>query len=495
MTRRRLLLAGAGALAGAAVGPASALALGRGGRLPRLETRYLGTVPPGASTVRLGPEARLVGLAWLAPRRAAPEIRVRLSDGRWGPWVPAGPRGHGPDSAPGGPGTTGEPLWTGGARELQLRSPVRLEGVRLHVVSSGPAGSGDGAQTAALALAQPVLQAGAGQPPIIAREAWAQGVCPPRVAPEYGEVQLGFVHHTENPNGYGAGEVPAMLRAIYAFHRYVNGWNDIGYNFVVDLYGRIFEARAGGVEEAVVGAQAGGYNAVSTGVAVLGSFSAVPISPAARSALQRLLAWKLSLHGTPATGHVTVRVDPAGAVYSRYPADARVSLPRIAGHRDADSTDCPGDVLYGELPAIRHAVHRLAGEPVVATLAQLPAAAAPAPPEAPGQAPAPQPAALPQLQGAVSVAGAPLAGAPLVLQARRVSRRGESVAETTLAEGSSDGQGLWTLPASFAQGARSALWVRLLCPAGSGHGAGVSPAVRVSPLPPVSPPEASAPSS
>ena len=74
----------------------------------------------------------------------------------------------------------------------------------------------------------------------------------------YGTVELAFVHHTENPNGYSAAQVPAMLRAIYAFHRYVNGWNDIGYNFVIDLYGRVFEARAGGIDQPVVGAQAGG---------------------------------------------------------------------------------------------------------------------------------------------------------------------------------------------------------------------------------------------
>ena len=71
---------------------------------------------------------------------------------------------------------------------------------------------------------------------------------------------MAFVHHTENPNGYTAGEVPAMLRAIFVFHRYARGWNDIGYNFVIDLYGRIFEARAGGIDEPVVGAQAGGFN-------------------------------------------------------------------------------------------------------------------------------------------------------------------------------------------------------------------------------------------
>src|SRR5882757_10039353 len=157
-----------------------------------------------------------------------------------------------------------------------------------------------------------------------------------------------------------------MLRAIYAFHRYVHGWNDIGYNFVVDAFGRIFEARAGGVDEPVVGAHAGGYNLASTGIAVLGSFVATPISPRARIALQHLLAWKLALHGAPARGRVTVRVNPAGAVYSRFPANAQVSLPRIAGHRDADTTDCPGDTLYRELRAIRQGVGRLAPRPVLA---------------------------------------------------------------------------------------------------------------------------------
>src|SRR6266513_5606224 len=110
---------------------------------------------------------------------------------------------------------------------------------------------------------------------------------------------MAFVHHTQKPNGYGRGEVPAMLRAIYAFHRYVNGWNDIGYNFAIDLYGRIFEARAGGIDEPVVGAHAGGYNLVSSGVAMLGSFVDGSPSRAAVAALKRLLAWKLALHGVP----------------------------------------------------------------------------------------------------------------------------------------------------------------------------------------------------
>src|SRR5207253_10845506 len=181
-------------------------------------------------------------------------------------------------------------------------------GARLHLVDvTGGAGAGSRAarpsplaSTAALPTVAQALAAGPGQPPIIARRAWAQGMAPPRVVPGYGAVRLAFVHHTENPNGYTRGEVPAMLRAIYAYHRFARGWNDIGYNFVVDRFGRIFEARAGGVDEPVVGAQAGGYNLVSTGVAVLGAFASRSISPAAARSLRALLAWKLSLPGVPA---------------------------------------------------------------------------------------------------------------------------------------------------------------------------------------------------
>ncbi|HEX9481641.1 MAG TPA: N-acetylmuramoyl-L-alanine amidase, partial [Solirubrobacteraceae bacterium] len=319
----------------------------------------------------------------------------------------------------------------------------------------------------------------------------------------YGEVKMAFVHHTENPNGYSAVDVPSMLRAIYAFHRDVNGWNDIGYNFVVDRFGRVFEARAGGVDEPVVGAHAGGYNLVSTGIAVLGSFSGTPISAPARRTLQRLLAWKLALHGVATQGRVQVRVNPAGAVYSKYPARARVSLPRIAGHRDADSTDCPGNSLYGELPGVRRAVASLPGRTVIAALALVappevaqpaPAGGEPPPPGAPPTVPAAGSA--PELLTTLTLLdGTPVTGAQVVLEARMVARRGEAVTRTALAEGMTDGEGHCLLPASFAVGAAKPLWVRALYPGGTAGGAAVSRTVRVDPLEAaVIPPAGSSPS-
>ena len=372
-----MLAASAGAVASGLLRPRAALALLAGPPAPTLAQRWLGVLTPEGATIELGHPADLVGLEWRAPAQAGVWLRFRGQDGRWSGWVSARANGHGPEARPATDRQVGEPIWTGGTTSVQVRATRTLSGVQLRLVnvSDGEgatrpvSGAARAALSAGLPLATPTLAAGPGQPPIIARRAWAQGVAVPKVAPEYGAVRMAFVHHTENPNGYAASEVPAMLRAIYVFHRYVNGWDDIGYNFVLDLYGRIFEARAGGIDEPVVGAQAGGYNLVSTGIAVLGSFMAVPISKAARSALEALLAWKLSLHGVPAEGSVTVRVNPAGASYSRFPANARVPLPRIAGHRDADSTDCPGNVLYGELPAIRTRVQRLAPNPTRATLA------------------------------------------------------------------------------------------------------------------------------
>ena len=112
------------------------------------------------------------------------------------------------------------------------------------------------------------------------REQWASDKCPPRADPAYGEVNLAFIHHTVSANEYGPEDSAAMVLGICRYHRNGNGWNDIGYNFLVDRYGTIFEGRAGGIAEAVVGAQAQGYNSSSTGIASLGTFSTGGQTPA-----------------------------------------------------------------------------------------------------------------------------------------------------------------------------------------------------------------------
>ena len=122
-------------------------------------------------------------------------------------------------------------------------------------------------------------------PPIIGRDVWNGGRSKPRKAPEYGEVQVAFVHHTVTANDYGPEESAGIVLSICKYHRDTNGWNDLGYNFLVDRYGQVFEGREGGVDAAVIGAQAQGYNRLSTGVAIIGTHGAT-----SRSARPRMQA-------------------------------------------------------------------------------------------------------------------------------------------------------------------------------------------------------------
>jgi hypothetical protein len=421
LTRRTVLAGAAAAGAAGLVAPAADVADAID-RRPSIFSRPVGSLAGESAEVVTHRRFMLLGLEWARPAGARIELRTRQGDGAWSRWVPASAAGHDPDH-PARAGTQfGDPIWTGPADRVQLRSSRPVEGVRIHFVSVAIPRAAEAA--AALPLARPVLGAGPGQPPIIARQAWSHGA-PPRVPPAYGTIKLAFVHHTENPNGYSAAEVPAMLFAIYQFHRFVRGWNDIGYNFVIDLFGRIWEARQGGIDQPVIGAQAGGYNAVSTGVSVLGSFTDVVPSPAAIAALERLLAWKLSLHGVPTLGRVTVVVDPAGASFTPFMPGAHVSLPRVAGHRDGDSTSCPGDAFYARLPAIRPRVAQLAGTAARLTLALRPTSLV-------------APAAV-SLGGRLALLnGGPLSGASVELQ------KVTSAGATTLATATTAADGSWS---------------------------------------------------
>jgi hypothetical protein len=429
ITRRTMVGGLAAATAASLLGPAAGVADALAGSRA-VSGRWVGSLS-GISPLLGAPRTFvLVGVEWAGPREARIHLRARASDGRWSPWTIASTLGHDADrtieDGRSGP-SFGEPIWTGSAVAVQLRTDRPAHGVRLHFVSLAPGFSSAATAGAASGLpeAQPVLDAGPGQPAIIARQAWAHGHARPRHAPAYGAVKLAFIHHTVNPNGYGAGEVPAMLTAIYDYHVHVRRFWDIGYNFVIDRFGRIWEARAGGIDMPVIGAQAGGYNAQSTGVAMLGDFMDVIPSSTALQALKQLLAWKLSLHGVPTHGHVTVVVDPADYFYTPFRPGAHVSLPRVAGHRQGDTTDCPGNALYARLPSLRPEITRLAGTPARVTL------------DAPRKAvTAGEPVALSgQL---ATLTGQPLSNAPLELQQL------ENAGARTVLNTTTDSDGVWS---------------------------------------------------
>jgi hypothetical protein len=308
----------------------------------------------------------LVGFIWEGDATPGIAVRVRKSGEEWSRWTPIPPQADGgPDLQQGEARTEGasQPVWAGEADYLQYRVSRRPPGLRLHFINTtGTATPLDRVETALRGFANDAVTEVASPtradvepaaPKMIYRRAWGADACQPRQEPQYRRVKLAFVHHTVSASRYSRSEAKSMVLGICRYHRDTNGWNDIGYNFLVDRFGRIFVGRAGGVGEPVVGAHAEGFNSYSTGVAALGTHTSDPLSGAGVEGIARLLRWKLAHHGAPATGGTTVT--SAGGSTSRYPAGHRVRLKRISGHRDVGSTECPGDELYDQLRAIRRA--------------------------------------------------------------------------------------------------------------------------------------------
>ena len=378
LTRRRALALGAAAGLSSLLIHAPAPAWARRALRPR---GFGLDVVPGAfsgggrtGVLRAPRRFDLLGVRGPWPAGHRLEVRVRRRGGVWSPWVPLGGGAeHRPDTGSGEHAS--DPVWTGGSDELQLRcARAPRTALRVHFVAVPVAARRAGARATARAAAR-AHSAQAGPPAIIPRAAWGGDGVPPRTAPVYGDVQVAFVHHTVTANDYGPQDSASIVLGIAKYHRDTNGWNDIGYNFLVDKYGQIFEGRAGGIDQAVVGAQAQGYNSHSTGISNLGTYSDVAQTEVALNAMAALIAWKLPLHGMPVAGQVVVT--SGGGADNRYASGTPVTLERICGHRDGDATDCPGNALYAQLPDLRARALAIApGVPVVApTIALDPAPA------------------------------------------------------------------------------------------------------------------------
>ncbi|MGW1030053.1 peptidoglycan recognition protein family protein [Streptomyces sp. NPDC002577] len=170
-------------------------------------------------------------------------------------------------------------------------------------------------------------------------------------------VRAAFVHHTATGNNYRCSQAPSVIRSIYRYHVKSNGWRDIGYNFLVDKCGNIYEGRAGGVDKPVMGAHTLGFNTNSMGIAVLGTFTRSKPPAAAVTAVARLTAWKLGLFG--ADPRSTTVLTSGGS--NKYKKGRKVRFRVISGHRDGFFTECPGAALYGQLNRIRQASARYQG--------------------------------------------------------------------------------------------------------------------------------------
>jgi flagellar hook assembly protein FlgD len=290
-------------------------------------------------------EFNLVGLHWKGPGSVS--FRTFSQAGRWSSWREAAAEaedspdaGSAEDAAARG-WTLGSPYWTGPATSIQYRLDGRVSKLRAYFLRSDP--------HAENTLLPGRVAARASQPTIIRRAAWGADESIVRANPYYASaVRFAVVHHTAGTNSYSASESAAIVRGIERYHVLANGWNDIGYNFLVDKYGQVFEGRGGGITKNVVGAHAEGFNTGSVGVAVIGTYESQAISSSARAALVKLLAWRLDIAHVNPLGKLTW----TSGGNPRYPAGTKVSLRAVSGHRDTGPTSCPGGSLYAQLNGI-----------------------------------------------------------------------------------------------------------------------------------------------
>jgi len=294
------------------------------------------------------PRFDLVGLHWRGPGSVS--FSTRSLAGRWSAWRGAAPEAEdAPDvltreAAREASWRLGSPYWTGPSDGIRYRLRGPVIRLRAYFVRSS-----------AVAVPPRTLSI-AGSPLIVPRLGWSANERIRRAPPKYAPaLRLAIVHHTAGSNSYRPSQSPAIVRAIEIYHVLGNGWNDIGYNFLVDKYGQIFEGRYGGVDRNVVGAHAQGFNTGSVGVALLGTYTSKAPSAAALRSLEALVAWRLDL------AHVNPRstLTYLSGGNPRFGPGVPVFLRTISGHRDTGYTTCPGYGLYRELPTIAIAVAKI----------------------------------------------------------------------------------------------------------------------------------------
>lgn len=152
---------------------------------------------------------------------------------------------------------------------------------------------------------------------------------------EHQPIKYFVVHHTATPESYD-GDVSALIRSIYYFHSVERGWGDIGYNYLVDNQGNIYEGRKGGL--GVVAAHALGYNYGSIGISLLGDYDQTQPSEAGLKSISKLisyLSWQSDI-----------------ALDEQYVIKGK-DVVSVIGHKDVNDTECPGQALYSHLSSIQ----------------------------------------------------------------------------------------------------------------------------------------------
>ncbi|MER5686188.1 FG-GAP-like repeat-containing protein [Streptomyces sp. NPDC002205] len=329
----------------------------------------------------------MVAVSWpSAKARLSGEVEIRThaaGSSTWSGWrgleIADTPPDLGRDGSGKGMRGSTEPLWVGPSDGIEARVRGKRSlpaSMRLDLVDPGTGGSPAAdselaAFTAESASPSPSPTSVTGprcldglstapgtpatgpvpKPAIISRAAWGADEsivqCPTVYSPA---VKAVVVHHEAGSNSYSCAQSAAMVRSIQAFHVKTQGWGDIGYNFVVDKCGQIFEGSKGGVDKPVKARHTLGFNPDTVGVSLLGNMETAKPTPAALAAISRIAGWKLGLYGADPLSKTTLTAEFDNG---RYTAGQQVETDRITSHQDLMATACPGANLHDRLADLR----------------------------------------------------------------------------------------------------------------------------------------------
>ncbi len=226
---------------------------------------------------------------------------------------------------------------------LHFKGKHKIENIAVHFFDPGPSqpstiGSPQPPQTSIPPNLHTSSTCSCPQPPFEGRLGWCpDGSCPTDATPGFvPDPTHVIIHHTAGTNV--SSDWAAVVRSIWDFHVNTNGWDDIGYNWLIDPDGILYEGRGDGR----LGAHFCAQNGNTTGICVMGDFTSIEPTPAALESLAKFLAWETC----------DENIDPLGTSFHN---SSGLTLANVSGHRDGCSTSCPGDKFYPLLPNMRQA--------------------------------------------------------------------------------------------------------------------------------------------